>query len=454
MEFFVKPGTDEEWHQYWIDHAHRLVHRPRHRAREPAALRAPEGEAVALLEAHRRHRVPLRLPGQRVGRARGHRQPHGLRPEDPHRALRAGPVVLRPGDERRWYGPYVIEPAAGLTRSMMAFLVEAYAEDEAPNTKGGVDKRTVLRLDPRLAPVKAAVLPLSRNSRPVAEGPGPGRRAAQELERRVRRRRRDRPALPPAGRDRHAVLRHGRLRHARRPGRHHPGPRLHGAGAGRPRPGRRLPGAAPRRRLTRPTPQARSARSGPAVRRGDIRHPEVVTGDGGAGARPGQDRAMTFTDTLPTRLRPDRARWRSTSRACTSPSAASAPSTGSTWRSRPARSSRSSVPTAPARPRRSTCCWAWPARTPARCPCSGIDPNRAIAEGRVSAVMQTAACSRTSRSARPSSSTASFFRASRPVDEVLARAGIADIADRRSASARAVSSSGCGSRSRCCPTRT
>jgi glycyl-tRNA synthetase len=45
----------------------------------------------------------------------------------------------------------------------MAFLVDAYAEDEAPNTKGGVDVRTVLRLDYRLSPVKAAVLPLSRN---------------------------------------------------------------------------------------------------------------------------------------------------------------------------------------------------------------------------------------------------------------------------------------------------
>ena len=66
--------------------------------------------------------------------------------------------------------PYVIEPAAGLTRSLMAFLVEAYTEDEAPNTKGGVDTRTVLRLDPRLAPVKAAVLPLSRNERALAQG--------------------------------------------------------------------------------------------------------------------------------------------------------------------------------------------------------------------------------------------------------------------------------------------
>jgi glycyl-tRNA synthetase len=59
----------------------------------------------------------------------------------------------------------------------MAFLVDAYAEDEAPNTKGGVDVRTVLRLDYRLAPVKAAVLPLSRNEdlSPVA------RKLANEL---------------------------------------------------------------------------------------------------------------------------------------------------------------------------------------------------------------------------------------------------------------------------------
>ena len=71
----------------------------------------------------------------------------------------------------RWT-PYVIEPAAGLTRAVLAFLLDGYAEDEAPNAKGGVDKRTVLRFDPRIAPVKVAVLPLSRNERlsPVARG--------------------------------------------------------------------------------------------------------------------------------------------------------------------------------------------------------------------------------------------------------------------------------------------
>ena len=115
------------------------------------------------------------------------------------------------------YTPYVIEPAAGLTRSLMAFLVDAYTEDEAPNAKGGVDKRTVLRLDRRLAPVKAAVLPLSRNADLTPKAKDLAATAASELERRVRRRRRHRPPLPPPGRDRHTVLHHRRLRHARGP---------------------------------------------------------------------------------------------------------------------------------------------------------------------------------------------------------------------------------------------
>jgi glycyl-tRNA synthetase len=75
------------------------------------------------------------------------------------------------------YTPYVIEPSFGLTRSMMAFLVDSYREEEAPNTKGGTDVRTVLGLDPRLAPVKAAVLPLSRKEELVPTA----KRLADEL---------------------------------------------------------------------------------------------------------------------------------------------------------------------------------------------------------------------------------------------------------------------------------
>ena len=67
---------------------------------------------------------------------------------------------------------------------MLAFLLDAYAEDEAPNAKGGVDKRTVLRFDPRLAPVKVAVLPLSRNAdlSPKAKDLAAALRAAWNVE--------------------------------------------------------------------------------------------------------------------------------------------------------------------------------------------------------------------------------------------------------------------------------
>ncbi len=56
--------------------------------------------------------------------------------------------------------PYVIETSAGASRSFMAFLVDAYDEDEAPTADGKAEKRTVLRLHPKLAPLKCAVFPL------------------------------------------------------------------------------------------------------------------------------------------------------------------------------------------------------------------------------------------------------------------------------------------------------
>ena len=56
--------------------------------------------------------------------------------------------------------PYVIEPSGGCDRATLAFLCEAYCEDEAPDEKGAMQKRTVLRLHPRLAPIKVAIFPL------------------------------------------------------------------------------------------------------------------------------------------------------------------------------------------------------------------------------------------------------------------------------------------------------
>jgi glycyl-tRNA synthetase len=57
----------------------------------------------------------------------------------------------------------VIEPAAGADRATLAFLLAAYTEEEVETASGKTETRTVLKLDPRLAPIKAAVLPLSKN---------------------------------------------------------------------------------------------------------------------------------------------------------------------------------------------------------------------------------------------------------------------------------------------------
>jgi len=163
MEFFVVPGTDEDWHQYWIDQrtgwyvdlgidADNLRHfeHPQHKL-------SHYSKRTVDIE-YRFH-----FAGSEWGELEGiaNRTDFDLSTHAKHSGQRLEYFDQASGEH---FVPYVIEPAAGLSRSLMCFLVDAYAEDEAPNTKGGVDKRTVLKLDPRLAPVKAAVLPLSRHA--------------------------------------------------------------------------------------------------------------------------------------------------------------------------------------------------------------------------------------------------------------------------------------------------
>ena len=125
------------------------------------------------------------------------------------------------------YVPHVIEPAAGVGRTMLALLCEAYDEDEI-----GGEKRTVLRLHPSMAPIKVAVLPLLRKDGHPEKAREIYEDAAHAHERRVRRRRQHRQALPAPGRDRHAVRGHDRPPDARGRHRHAARSRLADAGAG------------------------------------------------------------------------------------------------------------------------------------------------------------------------------------------------------------------------------
>jgi len=167
MEFFVLPGTDEEWHQSWIDartqwYVDLGINKDNLRHFEHAKEKLSHYSKRTVDIEYR-----FRFQGSEWGELEGiaNRTDFDLRTHSEASGVDLSYFDQTSGER---FIPYVIEPAAGLSRSLMTFLLDAYTEDEAPNTKGGVDKRVVLRLDKRLAPIKAAVLPLSRNLTPKA----------------------------------------------------------------------------------------------------------------------------------------------------------------------------------------------------------------------------------------------------------------------------------------------
>ncbi|WP_432978382.1 glycine--tRNA ligase [Dactylosporangium sp. CA-233914] len=163
MEFFVEPGSDEQWHEYWLQERWNWYI---DLGISEANLRFYEHPKEKLSHYSKRTvdiEYRFRFGGQEFSELEGvaNRTDFDLNTHSKHSGVDLS--YFDQEKKERWV-PYVIEPAAGLTRAVLAFLLEAYDEDEAPNTSGSVDKRTVMRFDKRLAPVKAAVLPLSRNA--------------------------------------------------------------------------------------------------------------------------------------------------------------------------------------------------------------------------------------------------------------------------------------------------
>ncbi|MGI8310822.1 glycine--tRNA ligase [Saccharopolyspora sp. ASAGF58] len=163
MEFFVEPGEDEQWHQYWIDERTRWYSDLGIDAENLRTYEHPKEKLSHYAKRTVDIEYRFRFGGQEWGELEGiaNRTDFDLTTHSNHSGVDLS-YFDQASNSR--YRPYVIEPAAGVGRPMMAFLIDAYHEDEAPNAKGGVDKRVVLKLDRRLAPVKVAVLPLSRNA--------------------------------------------------------------------------------------------------------------------------------------------------------------------------------------------------------------------------------------------------------------------------------------------------
>jgi glycyl-tRNA synthetase len=163
MEFFVRPGTDEQWHDRWIETRLAWYH---DLGVTKENLRLYEHPADKLSHYSKRT-VDIEYKYDFTGTEWGELEGIANRTDfdlSTHSKASGQDLSYLDAESGERFVPYVIEPAAGVDRAMLMFLLDAYSEDEAPDAKGKLEKRTVLRLDHRLAPVKVAVLPLSRHA--------------------------------------------------------------------------------------------------------------------------------------------------------------------------------------------------------------------------------------------------------------------------------------------------
>jgi glycyl-tRNA synthetase len=156
MQFFVKPGTDVEWFEYWRE--------------QRMAWFVRLGMTSGKLQWHRHEPDKLAHYAKDAydieyqfpfgwGEIEGI---HNRTDYDLSRHEEYSGKTMKYFDEasREKYTPFIIETSAGASRSFMAFLVDAYREEQAPTADGTMETRVVMKLHRRLAPVKAAIFPL------------------------------------------------------------------------------------------------------------------------------------------------------------------------------------------------------------------------------------------------------------------------------------------------------
>jgi glycyl-tRNA synthetase len=156
IEFFCHPSTADEWYAYWRDARYQwyVTHglrsdKLRLRNHEPDEL-AHYARACADVE----YAFPFGV-SELEGIA--NRTDFDL---TQHQKFSGRDMTYFDDETKERFTPYVIEPSGGVDRATLAFLCEAYDEDEAPDEKGNPQQRVVLRFHPRLAPMKVAVFPL------------------------------------------------------------------------------------------------------------------------------------------------------------------------------------------------------------------------------------------------------------------------------------------------------
>ena len=171
LEFFVKPGTDEKWHESWVQKRldwwvqqgvpmesielyevpkDELAHYSKRTVdvmyKFPHGLEELEGIANRTdfdLGSHTKNQEDLNITAKVIENKSSNSR-----------------LAIQDNESKKWLVPYVIEPSAGVERGILAIINEAYNVEQLKDGK----ERTVLKLRPHLSPVKAAVIPLKKNN--------------------------------------------------------------------------------------------------------------------------------------------------------------------------------------------------------------------------------------------------------------------------------------------------
>ena len=165
LEFFVKPGTDAQWHEYWV--------KERLKWYESIGLPAAKLSCYNYKKEELAHYASACVDVM-FAFPFGVQELEGIAARgdfdlSQHQKCSGKSMEYFDDETKEKYIPHVVEPSAGVDRIALALLCSAYAEETTTDEKGQTETRIVMRFAPRIAPVKVAVFPLLRNKPPLVE---------------------------------------------------------------------------------------------------------------------------------------------------------------------------------------------------------------------------------------------------------------------------------------------
>ena len=168
MEFFVQPGSQQKWLEYWREE--RMAFWKTYANNKEGFRARPHAPDELAHYADACYDIEYAYPwgwGELEGIAS--RTDYDLRKHEEHAGVKLSyfdvQATCPETGKTGWrYTPYVIEPAAGATRGVLVYLLDAYHEEQVPDAKGEDATRVVMRFHPHLAPIKVAILPLVKKN--------------------------------------------------------------------------------------------------------------------------------------------------------------------------------------------------------------------------------------------------------------------------------------------------